>query len=1670
LAQYKESAATLTELLDETEKLGSKLSGFMDREEREPLQVALDWAERMSDHILKAPEEASKISSEIMEAYRKQDWDEMSQLWARLARNKTAGSTEIDVETIMKASTRVETVKADVPVADVPKVDVPVAEVPVADVPKAKKAKAPKVETKRTFVTPDSLPPELAQYKESAATLTELLDETEKLGSKLSGFMDREEREPLQVALDWAERMSDHILKAPEEASKISSEIMEAYRKQDWDEMSQLWARLARNKTAGSTEIDVETIMKASTRVETVKADVPVADVEVPKAKAEVPVAEVPKVETVKVDVPEVDVPKVETVKPEVPKPSVPRTGVPKPSDLVTEDDLREVMGLADEGWDSYDIVTDTDELIQTLQSFTNMEYDTTHTGIKNILHDFVADNFDGSEVEGRVKQLSDAYDKWLGTKVETTKDIVPKVDVPQSDTVLYHGTKTTSDIRTWNPQVGSGSHELGKGLYLTRNKEVAEAAASKFQYENVPVNINGLHTDAHVKVVSTVNAKDVLNLNRKATKSELLEALGDVIPSVEFTDFYSHFKKNTDGSFGQLFDSLREFKALANGGVDELDVHKAQDSFYNWVAGRYDMGRYIGEKGDEAWIAYNPSKLTNVDVLPVLPPASDPVIHALEAKRFLDDYTHSVMGNDVSLRNKLESTRELLGHQQTKVAEAYGEQAAKHQAELDIFMKTKVDLASQVRKDSDIVPDIKKMVEDAEAELKTTIKKMTADAKLKTTDWEDLRKTNPTFRKFGNKVHKKIAKLESKLNSGKLSLEQSKKVAYELKTIINDLADIETGMSHGKRILRAVSPKYTTDPDNLTQIQVMLNRAKVDAIDPNWYRARGSWVNRKALERARDSVQRFVSTFISDSLGGDIGKIRQQIFKLKRVGTGQFIDMLSELDMHETFTSVKQTVHQLVKSSGVKLNKGEINLMISDLAELQSSPYLMNKSLADTNTAKLLQSQVASKYDYYISKGVPKNTLDEISEVVRQIPQSYYEAKRLATEAGLNFGDEQTLGYLPREMTKTVDFMLGGGTDKIGVGSTHDLLSSRTLFHYSPEDSRAIEAVLNYANPTWKDTLGVSRFEDLVGDDGALVAAFSTIGQDNLDMLSQMGVLKKVPFTKAESMNWIVRKYDLPFRVANDVYVKDPQRAFQIYKHGLISKAESNAVAHGLIENAAHWTINIDDLVNMTTDEAKIYSDWISMDKLPSSLMDTLVPTMRAKANQTLVHPMVAQELNALFHYQTSPLLLGMLGDTMQTLYKGVSSGMLASSRWVTMQLLGNSLNLVKRNINPQVFFHYSWSEIRRGFAGDPEAAVNVRDILSTSKGTHGGGKFSQAELHDFALQSGLIGMDSNMMGKGNRPVIGMGDWLSEAKNSSAEFVDYVFGKGDYYRDAGKGASRRPENQLVGIFTRLNAGVNTVMDETIVRFLGHMNQGTDDAFRFALLDAVTKDSKATLNTVDGFQPMMTNLPHFNNVKKAIEWVEKNAYMFDEVQGGGEQMARWVMPFYSFRKLSIQETARWVSANPNRFASYLNLVNSTQNNFEKEDSTAWEQISGHPFYENQSPIPVKIPSTISASGQDEYYLFPTSQYMTSMGALGDVQQLLQLAGFERSSRPPSDNPANRFATPKGLKTLVEESPFIKSVVALVKPDALLSDGQQTTVTSELKSLCYPQLPTLLFML
>jgi len=86
---------------------------------------------------------------------------------------------------------------------------------------------------------------------------------------------------------------------------------------------------------------------------------------------------------------------------------------------------------------------------------------------------------------------FKDAFNDMVGAKAPTT---------------WLHGTNVNDDVRRFMPENGSGTHELGIGLYLTDSDQVAEAAAKKFRYENTPINMNYEVGDATIRELSDVH------------------------------------------------------------------------------------------------------------------------------------------------------------------------------------------------------------------------------------------------------------------------------------------------------------------------------------------------------------------------------------------------------------------------------------------------------------------------------------------------------------------------------------------------------------------------------------------------------------------------------------------------------------------------------------------------------------------------------------------------------------------------------------------------------------------------------------------------------------------------------------------------------------------------------------------------------------------------------------------------------------------------------------------------------------------------------------------------------------------------------------------------------------------------------------------------------------
>jgi len=175
--------------------------------------------------------------------------------------------------------------------------------------------------------------------------------------------------------------------------------------------------------------------------------------------------------------------------------------------------------------------------------------------------------------------------------------------------------------------------------------------------------------------------------------------------------------------------------------------------------------------------------------------------------------------------------------------------------------------------------------------------------------------------------------------------------------------------------------------------------------------------------------------------------------------------------------------------------------------------------------------------------------------------------------------------------------------------------------------------------------------------------------------------------------------------------------------------------------------------------------------------------------------------------------------------------------------------------------------------------------------------------------------------------------------------------------------------------------------------------------------------------------------------------------MFDEATGGAEGVMRYLIPFWSFHRLNLGETARWIGSNPAKFSSYLRLVNSLQSGFNEDDSAAWEALHSNKWFDNQFTVPLRIPAEHSQSGGDEIWTLPTAQLFPSFGALAQLNTVAGVVNTFSGSNiripfdvgegeaKPSQSPYNQFAK-SGTFIQREGSPFLKQILSFLDEDYL----------------------------
>jgi hypothetical protein len=314
------------------------------------------------------------------------------------------------------------------------------------------------------------------------------------------------------------------------------------------------------------------------------------------------------------------------------------------------------------------------------------------------------------AEAHKKFKPSADpAQAKPIGKVTPTKTKPVAKVEAE-----WFHGTRTSKKLPDVDPVVGGASAEFGKGVYLTQEPKLAEAAARKVQAVNKPSVADATFSAENSRVVRVdvrqYNEGNILDLSTVMTKKTSANPRG--VAGFMNNTFVEAAKAATDdGSFASFYgfriggkqvatgwDEFRTAYAAFNGGKapSEIIVAKFQAKVNELMRQKgITAGTFTGKDGSKTLVIYDPRKLVEVDEIPIK--TTGDFMEGLENQRFLDQRTYDQMPDDVTLSNLKQSQKAQADWALQQNAEALADEQLRTVDEVDAYFDARRELQTQV-------------------------------------------------------------------------------------------------------------------------------------------------------------------------------------------------------------------------------------------------------------------------------------------------------------------------------------------------------------------------------------------------------------------------------------------------------------------------------------------------------------------------------------------------------------------------------------------------------------------------------------------------------------------------------------------------------------------------------------------------------------------------------------------------------------------------------------------------------------------------------------------------------------------------------------------------------------------------------------------------------------
>jgi hypothetical protein len=710
---------------------------------------------------------------------------------------------------------------------------------------------------------------------------------------------------------------------------------------------------------------------------------------------------------------------------------------------------------------------------------------------------------------------------------------------------------------------------------------------------------------------------------------------------------------------------------------------------------------------------------------------------------------------------------------------------------------------------------------------------------------------------------------------------------------------------------------------------------------------------------------------------------------------------------------------------------------------EVGSEPWLIDYTIqTNPQAVRMLERNRDEFINLMDSLGIDKADQVKIIEAGKTVTQTYYEVLSVSSQIGADTSKLQGIGYMnrvfSREAGNVVDTIDNMGV-RVRQKYTGDITSaffqkSREFADFVPQD----EAVMDYLftrgkvydrlnkelakNPELAAKIGktnVTQFSDMLvngGEPVLLEAVINTLDEDELRFLVQNGFLSKIPWETGRVYEYLNDVYKFPFEGINEVFISDPRKAFQLYKNTLVNLASERGSVFGLIDGA----INEFGIPKSMLDPVK-HKGFV---RLRDAFTDDVLQNVIGKSKEAMthmdnvyIHPDVARVFRADMEIATSPYWLGIFSDLFNATKKWASGLVLGSSQWFGRQVVGNAGHLMSYGVSPFGYVNdvgrFIQGSIERVLKG--ESQFDMWKYLPDKK-VFAGGTMSEKDLWRLGQQRGLL---NDFTAFGKRTEITGSRGLRGMRRSMNEFLWVLK---TYPEHFGRNAADRAVQYM------------SDNDNLLFRFIGWGNASTDNAMRYNMLKAVMSDNRLFHRLGMGG---IDTVPYIKDPTEAIKWVEKHVYMFDEIPVDKDllNVANSVVPFMNWRIKNMQQTVRFMTERPHLFGTYLELAKEPYDEFKHDDPLAWKAMTNGWVKESDFPVPWVIPSSKSASGNDEVFTFPLSNINPELGGVSEVANWLDILGLFTGERDPHERRGNPYAKNENLvlRTINEESSPLASI-------------------------------------